>query len=112
LEPKTNLKQVLRKAIPGKKVILFGFDSKPQPLRKGWEGFPYKLVKNPTVVGSYSLSSESKSESILKMMEGFQCDLYDHANLACGMNRPCDWKGFPSVGEDMKRECLDYKGSA
>jgi hypothetical protein len=108
LEPKTNLKSVLRKAIPGKKVILFGYDSKPKPLRKGWEGFPYKLVSNPTVVGSYSLSTESKSESLKIVLEGFQCKNYDHPNLACNKNRPCGWKGFPSIGEDMKRECLDY----
>lgn len=109
LEPKTNLKQVLRKAVPGKKVILFGFDTNPKPLRKGWEGFPYKMVTNPTVVGSYSLSSESKSESLLIVLEGFQCKNYDHSVLACGMDRPCGWKGFPSIGEDMKRECLDYR---
>lgn len=114
LEPKTNLKSVLRKAIPGKKVILFGFDNQPKPLRKGWEGFPYKLVSNPTVVGSYSLSPESKSESLLKMiLEGFQCNHYNHSKLACGFaERPCGWKGFPSIGENMKRECSDYRGSA
>jgi len=110
LEPKTNLKSVLKKAIPGKKVILFGFDSKPHPLRKGWEGFPYKLVNNPTVVGSYSLSTESKSESLLKLLsEGFQCQNYDHSTLSCGLNRECGWKGFAGMGEDMKRECLDFK---
>jgi hypothetical protein len=112
LESGTNFKKVLKKAIPGKRVILFGYDTKPQPLRKGWEGFQYKLVHNPTVIGTYSLSPETKSESILKMLsEGFQCEHYDHANLACSKNRPCDWKGFPSVDIDnsMKRECLDYR---
>lgn len=114
LDAKAKLKTILKKAIPGKKVILFGFDTQPKPLRKGWEGFPYKLVTNPTVVGSYSLSPESKSESLLKMIsEGFQCNHYDHSKLACGYaERPCGWKGFPSIGEDMRRECSDYRGSA
>jgi len=111
LEGKTNLKTLLKKAIPGKRVLLFGYDTKPQPLRKGWEGFQYKLVKNPTVVGSYTLSSESKSESLLILLsEGFQCQHYNHSTTSCGMiERPCDWKGFAGIGEDMQRECLDYR---
>ena len=111
LEGKINLKNLLKKAIPGKRVLLFGYDTKPQPIRKGWEGFQYKVVKNPTVVGSYTLSSESKSESLLILLsEGFQCQHYRHSTASCGMiERPCDWKGFAGIGEDMKRECLDYR---
>jgi hypothetical protein len=111
LEGKTNLKNLLKKAIPGKRVLLFGYDTKPQPIRKGWEGFQYKLVKNPTVVGSYTLSSESRSESLVKYLsEGFQCQHYRHSTTSCGLiERPCDWKGFAGIGEDMKRECLDYR---
>lgn len=112
LDGKTSLNQILKKAIPGKRVVLFGYDSKAQPLRKGWEGFPYKMVTNPTVVGSYSLSTESKAESLKKMFEGFQCQNYAHATLSCGLSegRSCHWKGFPSIDPaDMQRECLDFK---
>jgi hypothetical protein len=112
IDPKMNLKKTLKKAQPGKKVILFGFNSKAAPVRKGWEGFPYKLVTNPIVIGSYSLSPESKSESLLIMLEGFQCQHYVHATLSCGLNkgRPCGWKGFPSVNpDDMQKECTDFR---
>lgn len=106
----TNLNQVLKKSIPGKKVFLFGFNKQSQPLRKGWEGFTYKTVDNPTLIGSYALSSESKAESLLRdFREGFQCCNYQHASGSCDCGRgACHWQGFPSVGEDMERECPDY----
>lgn len=106
----SNLNQILKKAVPGKKVILFGFNKQPQALRKGWEGFPYKTVEHPTLLGSYALSPESKAESLLRdIEEGFQCCNYQHASGSCNCGRgSCQWKGFPSVGENMERECPDY----
>lgn len=110
LDGKTPIEKYLKKAKPGKRVILFGFDEAPQNLRKGFENFPYKVAKNPVVLGSYTLSSESKSESLLSFLqEGFQCSNYQHATGGCQFQNQCQWKGFPSVGSDMNRECMEYK---
>ena len=110
LDNKVSIGKILKKAKPGKRVILFGFDSKPQDLRKGFENFPYKVAINPTVIGSYTLSTESKSESLLRSFrEGFQCSNYLHSTGGCEYHDQCPWQGFPSVSDDMNRECAEYR---
>lgn len=111
IDPNTNLIKLLSKSIPGKKIIVFGTDKAPRPIKKGWENFQYKLMKDPTVIGIYSMSSETKSESLKKLFEGFQCENFQHSTQSCKIKEVCNWKGFPSVSTNdiNKKECIDYK---
>ncbi len=63
-----NLQKILKKAVPGKKVILFGANDKPKPLGKGWENFQYRIMTDPVVLGVYTISPENKSESLIGLM--------------------------------------------
>lgn len=66
-----NIGTALKKAIPGKKVILFGFDSASKPIGKGWEKFQYRVATDPMLLGVYRIADSSKSESLLRAMSNF-----------------------------------------